>query len=433
VRSDFRQLALKRRFKIVNGATPASGNPDFWDGNIVWVTPADLGELRAREIAGSSRHITEAGYASCGTSLAPPGSLVLSTRAPIGALGIATVPICTNQGCKTLVPIADDDPRFLHYVLQSRVSELQALGSGSTFMELSADSLGALSLQLPERDKQRQMADFLDRETAKVDTLIAEKERLLALLAERRQALITQAVTKGLDPSAPMKDSGLPWLGQFPAHWSIRQLRYCCVSIQTGGTPSPEHLDHDDDGGLDWFTPGDFGETLELLKSSRRVSPGAAHSAELQQFPAGAVLVVGIGATLGKVGLLKEAAFANQQVNALIPSQDIDSLFLAYQMTTLSGLVLASANTATLPILNQQRMAELPTVVPPLAEQCAITDHIDRESAKLDAHRAATKRSIALLRERRTALISQAVTGPIDPPEVEAVSAGSVQITPREQ
>jgi type I restriction enzyme S subunit len=124
---------LKRVFRVVNGSTPASAEPAFWDGDIPWVTPEDLGDLRGTLIHETRRNITKVGYQNCGTTLVPAGSLVLSTRAPIGHLALASVDLCTNQGCRSLVFRRDESRGFFFHELVAARSELVSLGQGSTF------------------------------------------------------------------------------------------------------------------------------------------------------------------------------------------------------------------------------------------------------------------------------------------------------------
>ncbi len=227
-------LPTKRAFAVIGGSTPKSDDPTYWDGDICWVTPADLSRLSGLEITESLRTITEAGLASCGTSLVPTGSVILSTRAPIGSLGIAAIPICTNQGCKALVPSGHVDSRFMAYVLGVSTAALNIRGKGTTFLELSGDELAAFRIPAPSFREQTAIAAFLDRETAKIDALVAEQERLIALLKEKRQAVISHAVTKGLNPDAPMKPSGIEWLGDVPAHWEVRHISSVSTKITNG-------------------------------------------------------------------------------------------------------------------------------------------------------------------------------------------------------
>ena len=225
VPAQWKVAPLKRLFHIVGGSTPKSENSEFWGGDIVWVSPADLSKLDSLKIGDSARKITSEGLASCGTTLVPPGSLVLSTRAPIGSLAIAGVELCTNQGCKALVPKGASKSSFYAYMLIASTEQLNLRGKGTTFLELSADELGAFRIVRPKEEEQSAIAAFLDRETGKIDALIAEQEKLLTLLAEKRQATISHAVTRGLKLNAPMRDSGVPWLSDVPAHWSMTRLR----------------------------------------------------------------------------------------------------------------------------------------------------------------------------------------------------------------
>ncbi len=235
---------LKHAYSVIGGATPSSGVPEFWDGDIAWVTPADLSRLKSFEIVSSLRTITAAGMTSCGTNLLPVGSIVLSTRAPIGSLGIAGVELCTNQGCKGLVPKSEQCSLFGAYLLAVMGGELNIQGRGTTFLELSGEALGAVKIPLPPESEQACIAAFSDRETAKIDALVAEQQNLIALLKEKRQALISHAVTKGLDPDVPMKDSGVAWLGEVPAHWEIWKIAHAFGCIGSGTTPPSSLSDY---------------------------------------------------------------------------------------------------------------------------------------------------------------------------------------------
>jgi len=193
-------IQLRRLFRIVSGGTPTSAEEN-WNGGVVWVTPEDLGSNLGRDISSSRRMLTDAGLRSA-ASLVSEGSVVLSTRAPVGHLAVTGVALAFNQGCKALVPIRELDGRFFYYQLLARRGELQAAGRGSTFVELSAEGLGSFPVLAPPLGEQRRIADFLDEETRHVDDLIEHKQRLGELLTERRRAIMTAAVTGELDPSS---------------------------------------------------------------------------------------------------------------------------------------------------------------------------------------------------------------------------------------
>ena len=147
--------------RIVNGSTPRSKVAEYWNGNICWVTPADLGSLDTPYIEGSKRMITQAGYQSCSTTLVPPGTVIISSRAPIGHIGIAKAPICTNQGCKSLVPSKNIDSQFLYWRLRDSVDDLRALGAGATFAEVNKRTVTEFRILLPPLAEQRRIADLM--------------------------------------------------------------------------------------------------------------------------------------------------------------------------------------------------------------------------------------------------------------------------------
>ena len=218
-------LALKKSFQIIGGSTPKSDMESFWDGDILWATPSDLSKRDSVYMNDTQRKITAAGLASCGTTLVPARSIVLSTRAPIGSLAIADTEMCTNQGCKSLVPLENTSTEYFAYLLSISSTELNIHGKGTTFLELSGDELGAFKAPVPPLLEQTQIAAFLDRETAKIDALVAEQRRLMALLKEKRQAVISHAVTRGLNPNVPLKQSGIEWLGDVPEHWDVMVIK----------------------------------------------------------------------------------------------------------------------------------------------------------------------------------------------------------------
>ena len=308
------------------------------------------------------------------------------------------------------------DGRFLarQFAASGVRDQFHLAANGITRFGLGGDAIRTGLFPVPPIDEQEAIADFLDRETAKIDALVAKKEQLIKLLKEKRTAIITRAVTRGLDPRAPMKDSAVEWLGAIPAHWRVLPLRRVCATIATGGTPPRTYLGQEGTATVDWFTPGDFTGDLVLRESARTLAQEAVSQGKVRLFPAGSVCVVGIGATLGRVGLIEEPAFANQQINVLVPLGDMESLFLAHVLSSLGGAMRATANCATLPILNQQQLGDLVLPVPSLLEQKRITSAITSEARWIEELRTATTRTVTLLNEYRIALISAAVTGRID-------------------
>ena len=188
---------------IINGATPSTNNPAYWDGNINWITPDDLGRLTTINITGSARRITHEGYKSCGTNIASAGSLAISTRAPIGHIGVLQFAACVNQGCRLLTPTETCSVNYLYYMLKTRRSELESFGQGSTFTELSRMKLDNFRISLPPLPEQTAIVRFLDHADRRIQRYISDKQKLIKLLEEQKQAIIHRAVTRGLEPQRP--------------------------------------------------------------------------------------------------------------------------------------------------------------------------------------------------------------------------------------
>lgn len=304
------------------------------------------------------------------------------------------------------------DSRFLFYVTAS--DPFRNIGatemSGAAGQKRVPESfLQNLILPRPPLHLQRRIAAYLDRETARIDALVTEKEALLRLLEEKRASLISHAVTRGLNPKAKLKPSGIPWLGDVPEHWSVQPLKRLTTTIKTGTTPNTEDVTAE--GDFDWYTPGDFGNDIHLSPSKRRIFRDSSSFDSLRIFPAGTILFVGIGATLGKCSVSKVPFSANQQINAIVPTRDTDSVFLCLSLRAQAEGIRLMANASTIGILNQERTSAIPIAVPPPDEQRAIAAECLRISSATDTVITDIQTSIHLLREKRTSLISAAVTG----------------------
>ncbi len=215
---------------VVNGGTPSSMIRSYWDGGIVWLTPQDLGALGDRRVQTSGRRITREGYEACGATLAPADSVAISTRAPIGYVGVLGTAACTNQGCRLLVPNDSIQSDYLYYGIKVVRPELESFGQGTTFAELSRDRLAGFPVTLPPLPEQATIVRFLDHADRRIRRYIRAKQKLIALLEEQKQALIHQAVTGQIDirtgrPYPAYKDSGVEWLGDVPEHWNTRPLK----------------------------------------------------------------------------------------------------------------------------------------------------------------------------------------------------------------
>lgn len=187
-------IATKYLFDIISGATPKSENADYFEGDIIWITPADY-KTEDIFVSGGRRNISRLGYESCGTTLIPAGSLIFSKRAPIGAVAINSVELCTNQGCLSCVSKTSDDIKYYYYLMSICSKQYNLLGSGTTFKEISATSFANFIFPHPSIPEQQQIIDYLDAKCAKIDALISIKQQKIEKLTQYKKSLIYEYVT----------------------------------------------------------------------------------------------------------------------------------------------------------------------------------------------------------------------------------------------
>ena len=319
---------VKFYFSLVNGSTPESSDYDCWDGDIKWITPADMSDTGT--ISQGERFITKYGYNSCGTTLLPVGSIVISSRAPIGKINITTAELCTNQGCKSLIRNADN--RYFYYLFLAGQNELSLLGRGTTFLELSTYDLNEFGIVIPAEDEQKAIADFLDKECAQIDSINADLEKQIALLQKYKKSLITETVTKGLDKSVPMKDSRVEWTSKIPCHWEVKRFKYLCEYITDGSHFSPETTDE----GYPYITAADVKGVGLDYDAAKKISQQDFISLQKAgcQPRKGDVLLVKDGATTGRIGMVtsEKPCVVLSSVAILRAPDNMDARYLRYLM-----------------------------------------------------------------------------------------------------
>src|SRR5581483_5667955 len=325
-----------------------------------------------------------------------PGDILLSVRAPVGAMNVADQDYGIGRGlCAIrLGPMAD--LRYGFHALSTTRRLLDSVATGSTYDAVTTSHVGDLPQLLPSVPEQRAIAAFLDRETARIDALVAKKERLIELLQEKRTALITRAVTKGLDPTVPMKDSGVEWLGQIPAHWEVQPLRWA-LSVRSGEALDNSEFELTQEEGLEVAVIGGNG----VMGYTNRANTDTA-----------CIAIGRVGALCGNVHLVEPPAWITD--NALVASgiRGFDRWYLALLLRVLDLNRWATQNAQ--PLITGGFVKAQRVCAPPDAEQRAIAVFLDRETARIDALIAKVCKGIEKLKEYRIALISAAVTGKID-------------------
>lgn len=401
-------IKLKFHGKIYNGSTPKSDNPEYYDGDITWVTPADMDN--ASTIINSKKTITEAGLESCGTNLVPKNSIVISTRAPIGVVCIAGKELCTNQGCKSIVPKDISCAKYPYYFLLTQSDTLNMLGKGTTFLELSTSDLSNYKIPFPAKKEQQAIADYLDVECARIDGIVTIQHQIIERLKEYKKSVITEAVTRGLNPNAPMKDSGIEWIGKIPEHWEVRRIK-TLGEYRNGLTYNPENMVDESSGTL-VLRSSNIQNGKIVLDDNVFVNNIIPEQLLVHK---GDIIICsrnGSRELVGKNALIKEDIMASFGAFMMIFRTNYPEYISYILNSAIFGYYLSTFFTATINQLTGSNFGNMQIVFcPDLNEQQEIIDYLDRECARIDAIIEKRERMIELMTEYKKSLIYECVTG----------------------
>lgn len=407
---------LKYLVRFFSGGTPSKDNPEYWSGQIPWVSPKDM---KSTFVLDTEDHISESAVRESAACLVGEGTLLMVVRSGILRHSIPTAmptrPVTFNQDIKALVPKPGLAAKYLHYLIRGNQSSLLVMWrrEGATVESIEHELLANFAVPLPPLEEQSAIVDFLGHETAKLDALIAKKQRLIALLKEKRAALISHIATKGLDASVPMKDSGVAWLGEIPAHWEVWKASHAFGYIGSGTTPNTSDLEFYD-GDVPWVTTSELREGYIADTTAKLTQRALEEHSALRLYQPGTLLIAMYGATIGRLGILAVDACTNQACCALSEPKQLDTKFAFYWLWAARTSIINLSSGGGQPNINQDAVRSLRICTPPLPEQRAIADYLDSETTKLDALIAKLRIHITKVQELRTALIAAAVTGKID-------------------
>ena len=413
----WRTASLRWISRRYTGGTPGRQNPDFWtDGTIPWVNSGTVNQWIITE---PSALITELGYRQSSTKWIPAGAIAMALAGQgktKGMVAQAGIPVCCNQSMAAICPMKGVYPKYLLWWLCSQYPRIRGLAGDAQRDGLNLDVVGSIPCPLPSHDEQRTIAAFLDRETGRIDALIEKKRRQIELLQEKRSALISHAITKGLDPGAPMKNSGIDWMGQIPEHWEAKRLRFLISEPLKYGANESAELD--DPTLPRYIRITDIDENGRLREDTFKSLPEDVARPYLLKD--GDLLLARSGATVGKSFYYEpswgRAAYAGYLIRARFNSARMMPRFVNYftdsqQYWQWLG---SSLIQATIQNVSAEKYANLIVPVPPVDEQAEIVSYLDGTWKRLNELLDKVNESIGRLVEYRAALISAAVTGRID-------------------
>ena len=321
--------------------------------------------------------------------------------------------VFSNFLLRVIAHVQVANPRYLFLLLSSDLTRerVKRMVAGSTYPNLRVDEYTSALLPIPSLPEQRAIAAFLDRETSRIDALVAKKERLIELLEEKRTALINQAVTKGFDSDVPMKNSGVEWLGEIPAHWEVKRWRNCCKIAE--GLVDPTTIPYCE---RTLIAPNHIQSDTGMILLRETAEHQGAISGKYH-VDIGQIVYSKIRPELNKVCIAEGAWLCSADMYPItVTDAQISTKFLQYFMLSEAfvKLMVDESLRSAIPKVNSDTLSTSPLLAPPPTEQQAIVSYLDRETAKIDSLVAKVREAIDRLKELRTALISTAVTGKID-------------------
>lgn len=404
-------LPLKKMATLITGITPPTNDPANYveENGFPWIRPEDIKENT--NFSTASKFLSQKGEEY--VRKIPAQSTLICGIGTIGKVGFITELASTNQQI-TAVDF-HEDKRYCYYISKASAEEMNAVATGNVVRILNNEKLGAVIYPKPSIVEQTAIANFLDQETAKIDALVAEQEKLITLLKEKRQALISHAVTKGLNADAPMKDSGVPWLGEVPEHWGVFPLKKGYM-VTLGKMLQPNKKNSDDEllpylraANIQWAKI-DTSDIKQMWFSTRE---------KMELTLMADDLLISEGGDVGRSCLWRNelpVCYFQNSINRVRSINNNSTHFLYFYMSMIKakGYIDVLCNKATIAHFTAEKVAVVPVTQPPKEEQTAIANFLDQETGKIDALVTEAESAIALLQERRSALISAAVTGKID-------------------
>ena len=348
---------------VVGGATPSTKKPDNYEnGTIAWITPKDLSTFSGRYIQHGERNITESGLRSCSTQLLPKNTVLFSSRAPIGYVAIAANDVCTNQGFKSVIPNENTNPLFLYYLLKYNKDKIEGMGSGTTFKEVSGNTMKNIVVSVPTDKKvQERISSML----GSIDDKIEENERINNNLEQQAKTLFKSWFV-----------DCEPFNGKQPDDWILGTIDDLAKDVVCGKTPSTKKEEYYG-GYIPFITIPDMHNCVYSLNTARSLSTLGAESQSKKTLPVNSVCVSCIG-TAGLVTLVPVPSQTNQQINSIIPKNTVSPYYVYLLMKTMSEIINKLGQSgSTIVNLNKAQFGKIEVIIPSTKVMLEFTELVE--------------------------------------------------------
>ena len=399
--------------KIQSGITPSTNKEEYYEnGKISWVTSGDLNDSK---IVKTKKCISEKALQEIPQlEIFPENCLLIAMiGATVGKVGINTMSATSNQNCCVLQNPKKINTDYLFYWFIGNRKSVITIATGGAQAIMNQNLIKNLKVPSPNLLEQQQIAEFLDKQTKRIDSEIEKNQKLIELLKEKRQSTINQAVTKGLDPTVPMKDSGIEWIGEIPEHWKIERVKFHTkINHKTlDENTEPESMIHY----IDISSVNSNGN----ISSPEQMNFNDAPSRARRILTEGDCIVSTVRTYLRAIAYISSVTnklICSTGFAVLSPNSNLDSKFLFYQIRNEGFIenIMANSVGVTYPAINSSLLGTFPVIIVPKIEQKQIAEFLDKETTKIDSLITKTESQIEKLEEFRQSLITSAVTGKID-------------------
>ena len=399
---------------LKSGGTPKSDNDKFYsEDGTPWVAISDMSSTNY--ILDTEKHLTQEGIDDKRLIVYPIGTILYSIYATLGKVSELGVPACINQAILAIVPKSNYNREYFKYCLQAQEQYVFSLSNGNTQNNLNAGKVANFMLTLPPLSEQQTIASYLDKRCEEIDKAIAKQQKRIELLQELRQNIITNAVTRGINPDAPLKDSGVEWIGKVPEHWEIKHLKYICKINGRVGYRGYTTNDLVQEGEGAYTIGGKHIASCKLdLSDADFISWEKYYESPEIMVRKGDIVIAQRG-SLGKAALIEEEigeATINPSL-VLLNRILVNAKFLHYYLisnATLTNILLLNTATAV-PMISQNQISNMKIPIPPLSEQQQIVNNIECKTVRLDKSVISAEHRIDLLQELKQSIITEVVTG----------------------
>ncbi|TRW58422.1 restriction endonuclease subunit S [Lactococcus lactis] len=387
---DWEERKLGELSNIVGGGTPSTSNPEYWDGDIDWYAPAEIGEQSY--VSKSKKTITELGLKKSSARILPVGTVLFTSRAGIGNTAILAKEATTNQGFQSIVPVQN---KLDSYFIFSRTNELkrygEVTGAGSTFVEVSGKQMSKMSIMVPELSEQQKIGSFFKQ----LDDTIALHQRKLDLLKEQKKGYLQKMFPKNGAKVPELRFTG------FADDWEERKLGELS-NIVGGGTPSTSNPEYWD-GDIDWYAPAEIGEQSYVSKSKKTITELGLKKSSARILPVGTVLFTS-RAGIGNTAILAKEATTNQGFQSIVPDQNkLDSYFIFSRTNELKRYGEVTGAGSTFVEVSGKQMSKMSIMVPELSEQQKIGSFFKQLDDTIALH----QRKLDLLKEQKKSFLQK--------------------------